>query len=562
MSLMNLKIGQRLSLGFGLLLFFLIALSGVSIYNMLNLSAVPQDLYKHPFTVSVTSMQIEINVQQVRNLMHEAHNRSETNSAEQQKALFVKTEALNEEVQKLLLLLHERFLGDEKKIDNIKYLHSNWMHLLEEEKRTLLEKNHEQARALAEASGKLFTEFDLQVHNIIKLAKNKALEFTDKAQITSDNSLYLMYFLTGLALISGFASAYFSTVSVTRPLHTAVKTLRRLATGDLSKRLENIQHKDETGQLLRAMQEMTERMGQVIEDVHSKAEILGNSAEQLNSTAQIMSQAANQQAASVEETSASLEQMTSSISQNTNNARSTDTTARNAAREAEEGGSAVLQTISAMREIAEKTSLIEDIAYKTNILALNAAIEAARAGEHGRGFAVVASEVQKLAENSQAAAQEIGQLASSSVRVSEHAGELLGRIVPGIKQTAELVQEIAASSVQQASGVEQINDAILQLDKVSQQNASSAEQLAATAEEVSEQAGHLQQVISFFKLEETQRIETQATAPSTSHMMEVSQEIKQQADTVKQITEALPVAYSSSATEKKAPPSEADFERF
>ncbi|MDP1998934.1 MAG: methyl-accepting chemotaxis protein, partial [Rhodoferax sp.] len=187
------------------------------------------------------------------------------------------------------------------------------------------------------------------------------------------------------------------------------------------------------------------------------------------------------------------------ISQNSDNAKVTDGMATKTSKEAVEGGSAVSQTVSAMKQIAAKIGIVDDIAYQTNLLALNAAIEAARAGEHGKGFAVVAAEVRKLAERSQEAAKEIGDLAGNSVSTAERAGKLLDEIVPSIQKTSELVQEIAAASAEQSESVVQIGGAMGQLSKATQQNASASEQLAATSEELSGQAEQLQESIAFFK---------------------------------------------------------------
>jgi methyl-accepting chemotaxis protein len=201
----------------------------------------------------------------------------------------------------------------------------------------------------------------------------------------------------------------------------------------------------------------------------------------------------------VEETTTSLEEMSASINQNSDNSRQMDQVASKGAREALESGKAVKQTVNAMKLITDKINIIDEIAYQTNLLALNAAIEAARAGEHGKGFAVVATEVRKLAERSQAASKEISTLASDSVEVAEHSGKLLDELVPSIQKTAELVQEVTAASREQASGVNQINKAMAQVDQVTQRNASSAEELSSTAEEMASQAEALTQLMAFFK---------------------------------------------------------------
>jgi methyl-accepting chemotaxis protein len=288
---------------------------------------------------------------------------------------------------------------------------------------------------------------------------------------------------------------------VTQPLGgepaAASEVANRIAAGDFA--VDIRVRSGDSSSLLYALKNMTARLAQVVSEVRSSAEALSSASEEVSATAQSMSQGASEQAASVEETSASVEQMNASITQNSENAKVCDSMAVLAAKQAAEGGEAVNQTVEAMKQIAKRIGIIDDIAYQTNLLALNAAIEAARAGEHGKGFAVVAGEVRKLAERSQVAAQEIGELAGSSVAVAEKAGKLLAGMVPSITKTSDLVLEIAEASEEQSSSVGQVNTAMVQLNQLTQQNASSSEQLAATAEEMSGQAAALQELMEFFK---------------------------------------------------------------
>lgn len=282
-------------------------------------------------------------------------------------------------------------------------------------------------------------------------------------------------------------------------LSEVARILESMAEGDLSQRITN-EYEGTFGILKDSANSTSEKLAQTIASVRSAAEALGSASSELSATAQTLSGSASTQASSVEKTSASIEEMNASISQNTENSKVTDSMASKAAKEANQGGEAVKETVIAMKQIANKIGIIDDIAYQTNLLALNAAIEAARAGEHGKGFAVVATHVRKLAERSQVAAQEIGELASSSVVMAERAGKLLDEIVPSISKTSDLVQEITAASMEQSVGVNQINDAMDKLNQITQQNASAAEELASTAEEINGEAEELSQLMTFFRL--------------------------------------------------------------
>jgi methyl-accepting chemotaxis protein len=311
---------------------------------------------------------------------------------------------------------------------------------------------------------------------------------------------------TSIAVVFGAAalvllvSGYLLVRRVRSSLAAAVAAAERIASGDLSARVE-VTSRDELGELQRAMRDMGERLATVIAEVRGGADALGAAAGQVSATAQSVSSGTGEQAASVEEMTGSLGQMSDSIGLSARNSRETEEMSAKGAAHAEESGKAVQETVAAMRAIAERISIVEEIAYQTNLLALNAAIEAARAGDHGKGFAVVAAEVRKLAERAQGAAKEIGELAGRSVGIADRSGALLVELVASIRKTAGLVHEVSQTAQEQAAGVSQVTKAMSTVEAVTQRNASAAEELSSTAEEVASQAISLQQLVSFFVLE-------------------------------------------------------------
>ena len=355
--------------------------------------------------------------------------------------------------------------------------------------------------------------------------------------------------IAGLVLAAIVAvAALMVAQNISKPLSDCSGLMNRLAEGDLTIVCAQ-NRKDELGVLSTALQSMSSKLLSVVGEITNASANVAAGSQELSDSAQQMSEGATEQAASVEETSSAMEEMVSNITQNTDNATTTETISQKAAKDAEEGGKAVTEAVTAMKEIASKISIIEEIARQTNLLALNAAIEAARAGEHGKGFAVVAAEVRKLAERSQTAAGEIGQLSTSSVDVAERAGTMLERLVPDIQKTAELVQEISASSREQNSGAEQINQSIQQLDQVIQQNAGASEEMAATAEELSAQSDMLATAVAFFKTGNSQGVARSSTARKPSR------QIPQVAQSFRPKSKAKALAAPSGAAPSGAAPS-------
>ncbi len=346
----------------------------------------------------------------------------------------------------------------------------------------------------------------------VKLANFEELRTAQKESAKGTRSTMLS--LLGAAVAMGFLMSYFISRGFSVPLIAAVSLLQRLSKGDLSQRFVASSSKDELGQLGASLNAAMDSMDRALSEVGESAKNLNASSQQLARAAEALATGAQEQAASLEETSASLEEITATVRQNSDNAKHASQLAVSSRDSAEKGGVVATETMAAMAEIKASSSkiseiitAIDEIAFQTNLLSVNASVEAARAGVHGSGFKVVATEVRNLAQRSASSAKEIKALINGSVRKVENgsvlvtnSGTTLKEIVSSVKRVSDIVGEIAAASQEQATGIEQVGKAMVQMDRVTQSNSSQTEQLSATAASLASQSAHLDDLVSRFVL--------------------------------------------------------------
>ncbi|WP_414694204.1 methyl-accepting chemotaxis protein [Oxalicibacterium sp.] len=514
MRIANMKIGTRLGLGFGLILLLVAAMGFNGILRLENINSASRNLVDQSLEKQKAAqkwlMGTSVNAARTLALVKAVE---PANQEFFQKAITAQSKQISE-IQKGL----EEAVSTDKEKALFAEMNNRRNAYIDQRKAIIAVKNSgNMAEANQMIDAKLVPMLDAYVDSVKDVLSyyDDEVAQADKS-ITADYSMGRTTLIIGalIAILLGALIAWRLTRSITRPLKEAVLVAGAVAEGDLTARSSLPPTKDEPGMLLDALGRMQDNLAKTVAQIRTGADTIATASSEIASGNLDLSSRTEEQASSLEETASSMEELTSTVKQNADNARQANQLAVSASDVAGRGGRVVSQVVDTMgeintssRKIVDIISVIDGIAFQTNILALNAAVEAARAGEQGRGFAVVAGEVRNLAQRSASAAKEIKSLIGDSVekvdagsKLVAEAGTTMDELVDGVKRVADIMAEITAASREQSDGIEQVNQAVTQMDQVTQQNAALVEEAAAAAESLQDQAKRLAQAVSVFRI--------------------------------------------------------------
>ena len=516
MKISDLSIGRRLSLGFAVILGILILNTGLGVYRLQGVAESTREMMELPLAkerlISDWYRTVFAGIRRTTAIAKSADPALATFFAEEAKNGTIFAQSLIKKIEDLANDGDKALLAD--LVNTRKLYVSSRDNVM---KAKAAGDAAEATRLLETVYLPASTSYETQLQKMLDHQREAIDVAAARIDQVAKDSRNLLLLLALLVVGFGVAFAWWLTAGITRPINEAVTLAECVACGDLAghdERGEGGYSKDEPGKLLHALHRMSSGLVGLVGDVRSGTDTIATASAQIAAGNLDLSSRTEEQASSLEQTAASREELTSTVKQNAENARQANQLAASASDVAQRGGAVVSDVVQTMasidqssKKIVDIIGVIDGIAFQTNILALNAAVEAARAGEQGRGFAVVASEVRNLAQRSASAAKEIKALIDDSVgkvaagtRLVGQAGSTMDEVVSSIQRVTAIMAEISHASVEQTTGIEQINSSITQMDQVTQQNAALVEQAAAAADAMQEQAAKLADAVSIFKL--------------------------------------------------------------
>ena len=515
MNISHLKIGTRLGLAFGLLIVMML---GIALIGVLRLGKVGEintrlieDDWVRAEAASVIDTTTRSNARRTMELVI-------ASDAEHQKLVKAAIGTNKKTIDDAIAVLDQRVYLPEAKavLLRLKDLRGKYVQSFSKVVQMVEAGDREGATALLKSETLPALDALQEPINAMNALEKKLVETGGRTVVRDIASARIQMLALGAAgLLIGVALAYWITRSIIMPLRRAVAVAQNVAAGDLGSRIE-VDGSDETAELLSALRGMNESLIDIVSNVRGGTEAIATATSQIAAGNIDLSSRTEEQASALEQTAASMEELADTVKRNYEQSRHANEIAEAASQVAVKGGSVVSQVVhtkeainTSSRKIADIIGVIDGIAFQTNILALNAAVEAARAGELGRGFAVVASEVRSLAGRSATAAREIKALIETSVnnvtegcQQVERAGSTMDEIVVNVRRVTDIMNEITSASQDQTSGIDQVNQAVGQMDQVTQSNAALVEEAAAAAQSLEHQAKGLVQAVSVFKLGE------------------------------------------------------------